>query len=355
MSGTPSTRALVKVFVTFAALAFALYFLYLIRSVIGLMAIAIFLALALAPPVAFFVRRGVPRAASILLVYALIAASIFGIGLLVVPPAVNQVDALAQDAPQYLADLRSNETFRRFDDKYEITTKLQDQAEKLPSRLGDAAGALQSVTVGVFGAVTQLITVLALTFSLLLDGRRITDFLFSLMGRPHEARWRAVADDVHRAVSGYVSGNLLISLVAGITTYVTLLALGVPFAVPLAVLMAFLDLIPLVGATIAGILIGVVAAFHDFPTALIVWAVVFLLYQQFENHVLQPAVYRRALDVHPIIVVLAILIGASQLGVLGALLAIPAAAAAQIVVRDVWAYRRGALPAGEPAEAQTGS
>src|SRR6266496_1716643 len=109
--------------------------------------------------------------------------------------------------------------------------------------------------------------------------------------------------------------------------------LDVPYAVPLAVLMAFLDLIPLVGATIGGVAIGIVAAIAHFPAALIVWAVYFIVYQQVENNLLQPIIYRRTVAIHPLVVLVAVLIGGSQLGVLGALLAIPVAAAIQIVVK----------------------
>ena len=150
---------------------------------------------------------------------------------------------------------------------------------------------------------------------------------------------RSIADDVYRSVGGYVVGNLLISVIAGVTTWIVLAALGVPFAVPLAVLMAFLDLIPLVGATIAGFLIGIVAAIHNFPGDLIVWVVYLIVYQQIENNVVQPAVYRRTVQLHPLLVIVAVLIGASLLGVLGALVAIPVAGAIQIVARDWWQSR----------------
>jgi predicted PurR-regulated permease PerM len=130
--------------------------------------------------------------------------------------------------------------------------------------------------------------------------------------------------------------------------------LGVPFAVPLAVLMAFLDLIPLVGATIGGVAIGIVTAFQDFPADTIIWAIVFIVYQQVENNVIQPLVYRRTVNVSPLIVIVSILIGSSLLGVLGALVAIPVAAAVQIIIRDVWRAERhdvAPLVAGSPLEA----
>ena len=149
-------------------------------------------------------------------------------------------------------------------------------------------------------------------------------------------------------MSGYVAGNLLISIVAGTVTYITLSVLGVPFAVPLAVLMAFLDLIPLVGATIGGVAIGIVTLFTDFPLATIVWVIVLIVYQQVENNVVQPIVYRRTVNVPPLAVIVAILIGSELLGVLGALVAIPIAATVQIIVRDIWNLHRG--PPDAPAE-----
>jgi predicted PurR-regulated permease PerM len=346
MSGqpAPSTRAIAKVFITVAALAGALYLLYLVRSVVGLVFIAVFLAVALGPPVGYLRRHAVPRVLAILLVYVAIIAAIVGVGLLVVPPVVGQVNALARDIPGYLGDLRENETFRKYDRRYQITPKLEEQARKLPSRLGTAAGALRSVTVGVFATLVQLVTVLTMTFFLLLDGRRIADFVLRSGGPEREARWRRVAGDIYRSVSGYVGGSLLIATIAGVFAYVVMLALGVPFRVPLAVLMAFLDLIPLVGATIGGIAILLVTLFNDFPGDSIVWLIAFVVYQQFENNVLQTFVYRRTVNVHPLIVIVAILIGASLLGVLGALVAIPVAATVQIVVRDVWERRAARRP-----------
>jgi predicted PurR-regulated permease PerM len=288
---------------------------------------------------------------SILLVYLLLVLAIFGVGLLVVPPIVSQVGGLAKEIPKYLKDLRKNQQFRKYDNKYNITKKLNQQAKKLPSKLGDAAGALRDVTVGVFSAAIQLVTVLTLVFFLLLDGKRLVNFIFRLMGPTREPRFRRVAGDIYRATSGYVAGNLLISIIAGTTTYIALSILGVPFAVPLSVLMAFLDLIPLVGATIGGVVIGIVTVFADFPVSTLAWVAVLVIYQQMENNILQPIIYRKTVNVPPLVVIVAILIGSALLGVLGALVAIPIAAAVQIGVRDWWEARGGAdAPPGEPPE-----
>ena len=195
----------------------------------------------------------------------------------------------------------------------------------------------------------QLFSILVITFFLVRDGRRLLEFLYRQVPPERAQRLRTIADDVSDAIAGYVFGNFVISILAGLVTYVTLTILDVPFALPLAILFGFFDLIPLVGATLGGILVGIVVAFVDFPVGLVVWAAVLILYQQVENNLIQPLVYGRAVQLHPLIVIVAILIGAALLGVLGALVAIPAAAAVQAVVRDYWRFRqddRGA--AGRP-------
>ena len=338
-----TTRQIARVFFTVAALAIFVYVLWVVREVVVLVFVAGFLAIALGPPVDFLARRRVRRSFAILLVYFGMATAIVGVGLLIVPPVVDQVNGLSKDIPGYVKDLRKSKTFRKYDDKYDISKKINEQAAKLPSKLGSAASTLQDITVGVFGALVKLVTVLTMTFFLLLDGGRILGFLLRIRGPTEEARLRAVFEDIYRSTAGYVAGNLIISLIAGVTTYITLSILNVPFAAPLAVLMAFLDLIPLVGATIGGIVIGVVTAFNDFPTATIVWVIVLLIYQQAENNLLQPLIYRRTVDVSPLLVIVSILIGSTLLGVLGALVAIPVAAAAQIVIRDVWEQRASSV------------
>jgi predicted PurR-regulated permease PerM len=346
-----SARLVAKVVLVAAAVVAALYLAYLIRDVIGLVVIAAFFAVAIAPAVNWLDKRSVPRWLAILLVYLSIAAGIFGIGLLIVPPLVNGVEDLSSDLPGYVDDLRNNETFRDYDDRYHITEKLTKQAQELPSKLGDAAGTLRDVTVGVFTRFVQLFSILVITFFLVKDGHRLLEFLYRQVPPERAQRLRTIADDVSDAIAGYVFGNFVISVLAGLVTYVTLRILDVPFATPLAILFGFFDLIPLVGATLGGILVGIVVAFVHFPVGLIIWVVVLILYQQVENNLIQPYVYGRAVQLHPLIVIVAILIGAALLGVLGALVAIPAAAAVQAVVRDYWRFHQGDRGAGQPAEA----
>jgi predicted PurR-regulated permease PerM len=345
----PSTRAIVKVLLVTAATAVVLYLLYVVRSILGMVFISVFLAVALGPAVDLYERRiRMPRSLAILFVYLTILGAIVGLGLLVVPPIVNGVNHFVSKVPTYVQDLRKNKTVRKYDNKYHVTAKLDKEAKKLPNRLGDAASALTSVTVGVFSAIFKLVTVLVLTFFFLLDGKRMVQWGLRQLPAQRSERVQRVMDDVYEATSGYVVGNLIISVIAGTGTYIVLMILSVPFAVPLSVLMAFLDLIPLVGATIGGVGIGIVAAISDFPTALIVWGIYFIVYQQIENNIIQPVIYRRTVALHPLVVLIAVLIGGSQLGVLGALIAIPVAAGLQILVKDWWRARRARIAVTEP-------
>jgi predicted PurR-regulated permease PerM len=335
-----SARVVAKVVLVAAGVIAALYFSYLIRTVIGLVLIAAFFAIAIAPAVNWLDQRKVPRWAAILLVYLAIAGGIFGIGLLIVPPLVTGVETLSSNLDNYAQDLRQNPTFRDYDEQYHITEKLKEQANELPSKLGEAAGTLRDVTVGVFSRLVQLFSILVITFFLVKDGNRLLEFFYRQLPEVRAQRFRKIASDISDAISGYVFGNFVISVLAGLVTYVTLRIIGVPFALPLAILFGFFDLIPLVGATLGGIIVGIVVAFAaDFPIGVIVWVAVLIVYQQIENNLVQPFVYGKAVQLHPLIVIVAILIGAALLGVLGALLAIPTAAAIQAVARDYWRFR----------------
>lgn len=357
-----STRAVARIYLTVAVLTGGLYLLYLVRSVLLLLLLAVFVAVALGPAVDALTRRRGPRAAAILAVYAVLLAAIVGIGLAFVPPMTSGVQALSRDAPGYVATLRRDPTVRRYDNRYQITKRLEAQAATLPSELARAAGTLSSVTVGAFREVAKLITVLAMAFFFLLDGRRIATWCLDRLPPDHALRARKVSGRIYHATGGYIAGNLLISIAAGTVSFVTLVALGVPYALPLSVLMALFDLVPLVGATTGALIVGIITVFNGFPTSTIVWAIVQIVYQQVENNVLTPVIYRRTVEVHGLVTLIAVLIGAVLLGVLGALLAIPIVAALQIVVVEVWdvrnrqraaegVSRRGDRPAATPDSA----
>ena len=194
--------------------------------------------------------------------------------------------------------------------------------------------------------IGQVTTVLAISFLLVLHGREYVNLGLTLAGR-RQRRYRQLIIDVNKAVADYVLGNIVISVLATIATWIVLTILGVPYALSLGFLVGFFDLIPLVGATLGAIFVALATVTVDFPTATIVWVAFIIVWQRFEDYVVQPLVYGKALRVNPIVTIVAVLAGASLLGILGALLAIPIAAAIQIILRDWWTHReRAAVAAG---------
>jgi predicted PurR-regulated permease PerM len=274
----------------------------------------------------------------ILLVYLLLITAIAVIGYVVVPSLVKQVGQFSHDAPRYAAELRHNGTFRHYDDRYHITATLVKDARRLPQLLGRLAGPLKDVTVQAASFIGQLLTVLAISFLLVLHGRRYVNMGLSFTGDRSE-RYRRTIIDINKSVAQYVLGNITISVLATIATWIVLSLLGVPYALALGFVVGFFDLLPLVGATLGAIVVAIATLTVDFPTATIVWIAFIIVWQRFEDYVVQPLVYGHSLRVNPIVTIVSVLAGAALLGILGALLAIPIAAAIQIVLRDWWANR----------------
>ena len=338
-----NARAVLRVVLIVVAVVLILYLIYLLRHPIGLLIIATFIAVALSGPVNYLGRH-MRRGFAITIVYIGLLLAPIGIAALVVPPVVTQVETFATNAPRYASDVRDyiekNGTLRGLQNKYDIGGQIQKKAAQLPSKIGDAATVLGDIGLGIVNSVFQLVTILILTAFMLGSGRRWIDAWLDYQHPDHAARLRRVADRVATAVGSYVAGALLQAVIAGVTSYIVMAILGVPFRGPLAVLIGLLDLIPLVGATIGAIVVGVVTLFVNFPTATIVWVVWSIVYQQVENSVIQPRIQQRAVDVQPFVILVAVLFGSTLLGVTGALLAVPAAASLQIGLREWMRYRQ---------------
>jgi predicted PurR-regulated permease PerM len=351
-------RAVAKIAITALAVTAAAVLLALVllnvRTTLQWAAAAIFLALALAPAAGLVERarirgRGLPRWLAVVIVY--LGGFVFFLFVLlqVIPPIVREVEALASKLPTYISDFEDwankNEDFRKLNDKYDITQTLTDDAKELPSKLGGAASEAGALTVNAANNIFGAITVLALSFFLILDRGRL--YLTAVGGLPGDAaeRGRRIGQGVYRVVRSYVTVTLFSAAMAGVFTWLLLELLGVPLAIPLAVLVAFLDLIPLIGFTLGGLLVAIAAALTDFPTAAIVWLVAFLIYQQLQDRVFQPLLFRTgAVRLNPAISIVAVLVGAELLGILGALIAIPTAASIAVVVRELVTRQ----PAEEP-------
>ena len=343
MRNVSFTRLALQAVLVVVVVVISLYLVFLLRKPIGWVLLAAFLAMALAAPVNWLAQR-MRRGFAITIVYLGLLAIPFLLGAIIVPPIVNGVEDLAQDAPRYSADIqefvRENERLRELDADYDLTGRLQEEAGKLPARVGDAAGILSDVGLGLVNSIFALVTILVLTAFILGSGQRWIDGALALQPEDRRERLRRVSTRIGKAVSGYVAGALLIALIAGTTSFIVLTILGVPFAAPLAVFAGFMSLIPLIGATIAAVVIGVVTLFNDFPTDTIVWVIWAIIYQQLENNLVQPQIQKRTVDVQPFIVLTAVLFGSTLLGVMGALVAIPIAASIQITVREWWQWRR---------------
>jgi predicted PurR-regulated permease PerM len=351
----PTAKSVLRIVLIVVCVAISLYLLFLLRRPITWLLVAIFLTVALSGPVnylAVHMRRGL----AISLVYlGLLLVPILLIAL-IVPPLITEANDFARDVPRYARDVtnfvQDNEQLRSINQDYDITSKLEEEAGKLPDKLGGAAGTLRDVGFGIVNSLFALVTILVLTAFLLSNGRRWTDGLIASRPDEERQRLRRSLDHMSQAVGGYVAGALTIALIAGIATFIVLTILGVPFAAPLAVIAGLFSLIPLVGATIAAVLIGLVTVFEDFPTVTIIWAVWAIVYQQFENHVIQPQIQKRTVHVHPFITIVAVLFGATLLGVLGALVAIPVAASIQILLREYVDLRTMSIK--EPEEPDEG-
>jgi predicted PurR-regulated permease PerM len=328
---------IVRIVLTVVAVAICLYLVYLVRRPLLWLLIAIFIAAALSAPVNLLARR-MRRGLAVTIVFLALLALPLLLMALLLPSIITEGDRFAKNVPAYADDVtefvQDNRRLRELNRDYDITSKLQEEAEKLPDKLGGAAGTLRDVGIGIVNSLFALVTILVLTAFLLANGRAWTDRILTSRPKEEQERLRRALDNMAGAVGGYMAGALSIAVIAGVSSYIVLTILGVPFRGPLAVIAGLFSLIPLIGATIAAVLIAVVTLFENFPTATIVWVVWAIVYQQFENHVIQPQIQKRTVHVHPFITIVAVLFGATLLGVLGALVAIPVAASIQILIRE---------------------
>jgi predicted PurR-regulated permease PerM len=329
-----------------------LYLFWLTRQIIVWLAIAIFLAVAIDPLVLWFQRHGVPsRGLAVLAALLVVVGALVGIGALIVPTLVTQIDDLATALPKYVDDLTSGRGPLGFLERdYHVVERVQQRVQGGGAgnlAVGVAGGALQ-VAASVLSAITAIVTISVMVVFLLLGGPRWVESFYAALPPESRPRWRRIGGELYHSVGGYVRGNLAISVIAGVSAAIVLLVLGVPYAIALALVVAIFDLVPLVGATIGASLVFVVAVFHS-VTAGVVWLIFVVVYQQVENHLIQPVVYGRAVQLPAFAVLLAVLVGAKLAGVVGALGAIPAASAIQIVAMELIRQRRhGRLLRREP-------
>ena len=338
-------RTVFTVLVIILSVAAVLEVLWISRHVLSWVLISLFLALALNPLVQWFQGRVVRRRGlAVGLTYLTVALAVAAIGATFIPTLIHQVNAFVDKLPGYVDDLTSGRGKLGFlETKYHVVDKVRDFVRSGGAKkLFGLSGTAVAVTKGILNMIVATVTIVFMTFFMLLEGPAWVERLYSLVPEGSQARWRAVGRDIYRAVGGYVTGNLFISLIAGTGATLVLLAMGVPFAVALGLIVAILDLIPLAGATLAAIIIVTVAFLHTVVAGIVV-LVYFFIYQQVENQVLQPVVYGRTVQLSPLAVLVSVLVGAQLAGVLGALAAIPVAGTIQVLLVDWQRERRARL------------
>jgi predicted PurR-regulated permease PerM len=326
------TTVLAVLGITFGFLLL-LYITWISRQVLTWIVVAIFLTLALNPAVEAFERRGLRRGIATALTSMLALGVMIGAGSLFIPTLVSEATGFADELPEYVNDVSEGRgPLGELVERYEIDERVRDavQGGDASSVLGLSDTAL-AITQSVITFIVAVVTIAFMTFFMLLEGPRWMERFYGLLPEGSRETWRGIGRDIYRTVGGYVTGNLLISVIAGVSTTIVLLILDVPYAVALGLLVAILDLIPLAGATLAAIIVTTVAFLTSIPAGIIV-LVFMIVYQQIENHLLQPLVYSRTVQLSPLAILVAVLIGAKIAGILGALAAIPVAGTIQVLL-----------------------
>jgi predicted PurR-regulated permease PerM len=349
VSTRTAVRLVVVVLLTTLALLLALWLLYRLQTIVVWTILAVFLAVALQPAVDWLHGRRVPRALAILLAYAGVLVVVAGVAALVAPPLFQQGTALVHALQQPGGLTAEAERIAAPLGLGGFVSGLRPQLDAIPGQLAGQLGSVTTVTANTIGTVTAELSILVLAFFFLHDGAGLVEGSVRLLPEARRPRARRVLAQSSDAIAGYIRGNLAISVIAGLSALVGMLVLGVPYALPLAVLLAVIDLIPMVGVTLGAIPV-VLAALSVSPLKAVIMLAYIIVYQQIESNVLNPLIYGRSDQLPALTVFLAFLVGSLLWGILGALIAIPAANIIRILVREWQAARadRTAVPAGTP-------
>jgi predicted PurR-regulated permease PerM len=351
--GGPSTRAILRVAGVLLAVALGLWLVWVSRGVLTWVGIAAFLAVAIDPLVRVLQRRlRLRRVAAILMVYVFGTALLAGAALVFVPPLIDAGEALSKQVPDYVDQLSQSSLVQDLDREYGILNKIEEESTSALSGIAGPDTAV-SLATRVINGLVALISIAVMCFLLSLYGPRARSWGLAMTTGETRARLERICDRIYRVIAGYVVGIFAVALTGGFAVWLFLTILDVPFALLLAFWAGLASLVPLVGATVGGIPYIAVSFFQGWPIG--VAAIVFLIvYQQIENNVFQPVIHRYTVQLNPLWIILAVLIGTTVLGILGALLAIPIAGIVQVLVQEWWTARRGIAPPPAPGARLTG-
>ncbi|MQY06770.1 AI-2E family transporter [Actinomadura macrotermitis] len=311
------------------------------RSVLVMIVVALFLAVGLNPAVERLKRIGLSRGWAVAVVFLLVLLFFAGFVASLIPPLTEQVADLTKNVPDYITQLRRNQRIARWDERYHMLQQIQDKINDSKFQQ-DAAKYALDVGKQALSGTFQTLTVLILSLYFLGSLPQIKTFFYQLAPRSRRARVALLGDEILERIGGYVAGQFTIAFIAGVTSYIFLEILSIPYALALALIVAVTDLIPLVGATIGATVVCLVA-FLTGTYEGIAAVIFYVVYQQVENYLVYPRVMKRTVDVQPAVTIVAALIGGTLLGVVGALLAIPTAAAISLLIREVVLPRQETL------------
>jgi predicted PurR-regulated permease PerM len=320
-----------------------------VQQVLILVLIAGVLAIGLDPAVRKLQRLRFPRgwAVTAIVVAAVAVGATFAS--LVIPPLVREAQEFAQNIPEYIDRLeRSSGWIGDLERRFNLSDRLRELVADLPSRISGSVGTIFGFTRGVASFIFNTLTVSILTIYFLLSLPRLHKGTVRLFRQDRRKEAGRVVGEMIERIGGYLSGNIVVSIIAGAVSFVALLIIGVPFPAALAIWVAFTDLIPVVGALLGAVLAVIVAAFSSTADA-VATGIFFLVYQQIENYFIAPRVMKEAVDLSPAAVIISVMIGGSLGGFAGALLALPIAAAAKVVVQYYLGRERPAAARPRPA------
>jgi predicted PurR-regulated permease PerM len=321
-----------------ASLAAIILVLWSAASFLKLLAIALILSAALQSPVSSLARRGWRRGIAIATVCVAAASLLVVTIAILVPRVVPQLQRAADAAPDVVADVQDSTEYRWLE-KHEVSDRAAKDVRKYAGR---AVGVILAAAIGAVSLGADVITVAAMTVFILVSGPVAWSWLLSWVHPRRRRRVRRLGEDSRRAIAGYVAGALIMGAVAGLVTGITTALVGVPYFLALAVLAAVLGIVPFIGALVSGVVVVATTLVTTGTTSALIVLGVFVAYQQLEGAVFAPLIQRYTTSMNPLVVLLAVLLGMSAGGVFGGVVALPAAAAAQVVANDALAHRRRA-------------
>jgi predicted PurR-regulated permease PerM len=347
-------RTVIEVLLLVLGFVLLLAVIWLARQVLTWIFVALFLAVALNPAVQFFQRLGLRRGYAAGLTALLTLIGLIGLFSLFVPTLVREANDFVEAVPGYVEDISEGRgPLGDLAERYDVVDRVQQQvSERGAAGVLGLSGTALAITSRILTAIVAAVTIAFLIFFMLLEGPRWLERFLALLPDHSRERAERVGMQIYKTIGGYVTGNLLISIIAGIVSTAVLLVTGVSYAVALGLLVAILDLVPLAGATLAAIIVTTVAFIDQGWVVGLIVLVFFVVYQQVENHVLQPLVYSRTVQLSPLAILIAVLIGAKLAGILGALGAIPVAGTIQVLFLEWLRARRDR--AGPTAAASSG-